>query len=302
MQSPGTLAPYARKIQLPHTGSTLFYYDSRPDAAPEAPVTLLLHGLGDEADTWRHVFQPLSERSRVLAPDLPGFGRSGPLPGYTIPALIEALLAFMDALKLPPAVLIGNSLGAMLAQSIALGTPQHLRSLVLVDGALVVAASSLDLNLLLFLVPGLGEWLYTRLASQPEKAYASLRPYYADLDGMPEEDRNFLYERVQARVRSRTQRRAYLGLLRSSLLWVSRQQKELPGLLRMLEAPTRLVWGQHDHLNSIDNGHRVAELQPDAQLTVIPAAGHLPHQETPGAFVEALLGDGRLWGAEGQAG
>jgi pimeloyl-ACP methyl ester carboxylesterase len=46
---------------------------------------LLVHGLGDEADSWRHVLLPLAERYHVVAPDLPGFGRSEslPLPGRT---------------------------------------------------------------------------------------------------------------------------------------------------------------------------------------------------------------------------
>ncbi|MCS6863432.1 MAG: alpha/beta fold hydrolase, partial [Abditibacteriales bacterium] len=66
------LAPYVRKVQL-RSGLTLFAFEA---GAPDAPPLLLIHGLGDEADTWRHVFLPLAERYHVIAPDLPGFGRS----------------------------------------------------------------------------------------------------------------------------------------------------------------------------------------------------------------------------------
>ncbi len=67
------LEGWSRRVQLPSSKIRLQVYDTGGDAKP--PV-LLLHGLGDEADTWRHVLPLLQPDYRVLAPDLPGFGRS----------------------------------------------------------------------------------------------------------------------------------------------------------------------------------------------------------------------------------
>jgi len=82
-----SLAPYGKTLSM--RGGELFYYDSEKDtdskgnadsagdADSDKPTLILIHGLGDEADTWRHVFPILAEAGyRVIAPDLPGFGRS----------------------------------------------------------------------------------------------------------------------------------------------------------------------------------------------------------------------------------
>jgi pimeloyl-ACP methyl ester carboxylesterase len=82
MQPYPGLDKYAQAIDLPLSGLRLFYYTA---GAPEQPAALLLHGLGDEADTWRRLIEPLSSRWRVFAPDLPGFGRSDkPQCAYTL--------------------------------------------------------------------------------------------------------------------------------------------------------------------------------------------------------------------------
>ena len=82
-----SLAPYAQTIPL--TGGDLFYYDTKkplPDSplpVPDSPLPhkkptiVLIHGLADEADTWRHIIHALADTGcRIIAPDLPGFGRS----------------------------------------------------------------------------------------------------------------------------------------------------------------------------------------------------------------------------------
>lgn len=67
------LAPYAKTIALPGLDLNVSYFEA---GAQHRRTLILIHGLQDEADTWRHVFEPLAQRYRVIAPDLPGFGRS----------------------------------------------------------------------------------------------------------------------------------------------------------------------------------------------------------------------------------
>ena len=68
MQPWPSLAPHARRIRLPVSGLSLHLYDVGPE---DAPPLLLVHGLGDEADSWRHLIHPMSTSRRVLAPDTP---------------------------------------------------------------------------------------------------------------------------------------------------------------------------------------------------------------------------------------
>lgn len=282
------LEPYTRQVTLPDSGLCLHVYDAGPR---DAPALVLLHGLGDEADTWRYLIPPLAQRYRVLAPDLPGFGRSAGLRRYTLPGVLDTLWALLDALALSQVTLLGNSLGAMLGQALALARPERVRQLVLLDGGLV-NRQPLSLGLLLFMTPGLGEWLYTRLRRDPQAAYASLRPFYADLDGLPQADRDFLFRRVNARVWSDRQRRAYLALLRRLGPWLAGMQKQLPAQLAGLSAPTLILYGEQDAINSPENGRALAALLPSARLAFIPGAGHLPHQERPEAVLAELRAAG----------
>lgn len=280
------LAPYARRIRLARSGLALYLYDA--GAAASLPM-LLVHGLGDEADTWRHLIPRLMARHRVIAPDLPGFGRSDqPARPYTLPFFQEVLLELLDALGIGRAALVGHSLGAAIVQSMALDHPERAERLALLSGSLVARAQKVDLGTLLFLVPGVGEYLYNRLRRDPQAAYRTLEPYYSHLDRLPEADREFLFRRVNERVWSDGQRRAFFSALRHLAGQASRGQRPLAERLAGLQVPTLVLWGQDDRIASIENGRAVAELQPQARLVVVPGAGHDLHQEQPEAVAAAI--------------
>jgi len=145
---------------------------------------LLIHGLGDEADTWRHLITPLSADRRVVALDLPGFGRCDkPERPYTIPFFQNIVIELLDTLAIQRAVLIGHSLGAVLAHSVALNYPERVERLILIDGSLVARAQKIDLATMFFLLPGLGEWLYASgvaCAVIPRRHIRHLRPTMDD--------------------------------------------------------------------------------------------------------------------------
>lgn len=277
---------YGRRVDLPKNGMALYLYDTGPAAKP--PL-LLVHGLADEADTWRHLIDPLAACFRVVAPDLPGFGRSDrPELAYTLPFFAGVLLELLDELEVERAVLVGHSLGGAIVQSMALARPECAERLVLIGGSLVARKQRLDLGTLLFLVPGLGEWLYNRLRNDPEAAFRSLAPYYSDLDKLPEADRDFLYQRVNERVWSDGQRRAFFSTLRELARSIRGQQRELLARLAELTAPTVVLWGELDRMNSVDNGRALVEMQPGARLVVLPGVGHNVQQEEPDAVLETL--------------
>lgn len=87
------------------------------------PPLLLVHGLGSELCVWEPVLDRLAADYDVIAVDLPGFGRSAPLPDGATPtpgALARALAELLDALEIDRAHLAGNSLGAWVALELAL--------------------------------------------------------------------------------------------------------------------------------------------------------------------------------------
>lgn len=283
MQPWPELRPFGKTIALSSSGVDLFYYE----AGLKNPNNIvLIHGLGDEADTWRHVFLPLAEAFHVYALDLPGFGRSQKEKHtYTIGFLETVILGMLDDLKIETPILMGSSLGAIVAHHLALSHPIRFGSLILVGGALNQAEQKLNLSMRLMQIPYLGEWLYTRLRKDPQAAFDTLNGFYHDLNGLPREDRDFLFTRVNKRVWDDGQKYAYFSILRNLTPWVKSTQSNLTNELTTLGLPTLVVRGEYDQLFSEENGVQVAKYQPNAQIRQITDAGHLPHQEKPSDFL-----------------
>ena len=141
------------------------------------------------------------------------------------PIFRDVLLSLLDTLSIPRATLIGHSLGAMLCQYLAFEQPERVRGLILLGGTVITRHQKITRELLLYLLPVIGDWQYNRLRKDPHKAYETLRPYYADLDSLPEAERSFLFERVNQRVWSDTQRAAFLSTLRSWLAGCPSQRR-----------------------------------------------------------------------------
>ncbi len=281
---PDNLKPYQRRVRA--NGVGLHLYDSGA-APPQDPTFVLIHGLGDEADSWRKVFPLLSGRGRVLALDLPGFGRSEhPRRAYTLNFFADTVVALLESLQVPQAILVGNSMGAAVALRVALRRADLVARLVLLDGPPV--RSKLGKVQLMFLIPGQGEKIYNSFRSSQEMAFESLRPYYANLDALPPEDRQFLRERVWDRVWSDDQRRAFFSTFR----WLALEGllgHPAPAWLRQLTTPTLVVWGDQDSIVPIEAGKTLQSLIPDASLHIIPGCGHLPQQEKPLELVRLIL-------------
>ena len=284
MQPWPALAKFGRLTQLPNRDLTLFYFDSNKKSHPHL---FLVHGLGDEADTWRHVFHPFTNDFHTLALDLPGFGRSDkPDVVYSPQFLMDSVIGLMDALNIYSTIIMGSSLGSILAHGLAVAHPERVSGLILVGGALLQAEQIQDRSIQLMQLPVIGEWLYTRLRKNPDAAFDSLNKVYHHLEKLPIADRDFLYTRVNQRVWSDGQRRAYFSTLRNLIPWIKSIQEILPAQLRQLEIPTLILQGEYDGLISGTTADHLLKVQPNARKSVVKDAGHLPHQEAPETFLK----------------
>lgn len=277
------LEPFARTVRLAVGGEELFLFDTGT-AGRKAPA-ILIHGLGDEADSWRHLIPLLAPDRRVLAPDLPGFGRS---PGHGRISLKRHVAAIIGLLEeTPSAVLVGSSMGAAVAELVAFAAPGRVAGLVLLDGGLP-STGSLSPALIRMLTPILGERTYRAFRRDHEAAYRSLAPYYADLAALGEEERTFLRDRVIARVESETQLRAYFASMRSFVATAATGRGRFATSLAAYGGPILLGWGELDQIMPLDGAQTLRAARPDAKLVVFAGAGHLPHQEAPAAVAEAI--------------
>jgi pimeloyl-ACP methyl ester carboxylesterase len=113
------------------TGRTIRLWAERAGAGP--PV-VFVHGLGDDHGLWRKVVPQLSDQYETVAVDMPGHGRSDPIPeGATIEWFADEVAALIRGLDLERPVLVGLSMGGGIAQYVAIGNLGLLRGLVLVS-------------------------------------------------------------------------------------------------------------------------------------------------------------------------
>lgn len=281
------LASYARQVKLSKLNNfKIHIYDA---GSPSAPAMLLVHGLGDDADTWRHIIPEMAKHARVIAVDLPGFGRSAPMPPNADASMhLYVLRALMDELGIHQVSLVGHSMGAMLCHWLALDKPNNIRSLVLIGGSLYMKDLKIQPQTLLFFLPGIGRWMLTRYRKSEKKAFESLRPYFANLDSFPEEEQAFLQERVNWRVHSEEFIHAYLRSIRSLPQLANPMQEKLPGRLTKNNIPTLLVYGEKDELVSPDNLRSFSKLEPGIQVKAFGKAGHNLQQEHPQLLLLAM--------------
>jgi pimeloyl-ACP methyl ester carboxylesterase len=105
-------------------------------AGGEGPLVMLVHGLGGAASNWGELAPELAQRARVLLPELPGHGGSGPLAATpSLAPIADRLALLIEREGLGPTVVVGHSLGGLVSVSLAARRPEAVRGLVLVSPA-----------------------------------------------------------------------------------------------------------------------------------------------------------------------
>nr|AGS54151.1 alpha/beta hydrolase fold protein [uncultured bacterium contig00051] len=279
-------------------GGGLFYYDSKvpgngENSAGRGQTVILIHGLGDEADTWRHIFPALCATGyRVIAPDLPGFGRS--IWKGRINMRVHCRAA-QELLKLPgaadsgnPAIIIGSSLGAGIAELTAFKYPDLVQKIILIGGCFPFKYK-LDKNILLASLPFAGKRWYRSFRLDHDRAWKSLFPYYYNLGSMGAEDREFLRKRVIDRVESKNQERGYFATMKSMGTFLPFNKNYMMRALRNFPGKIGMICGENDYIFPKDRTLIVRQIRPDIETIAIAGAGHLPHQEKPAETSAQIL-------------
>lgn len=120
------------------------FWLSSTSAHPRIPTALLLHGLGNSLYYWTAVAPVVANTTQVLAVDIPGFGKSShPEAGFGLSAICDELWLFLEHVGATSVVLVGHSLGAYVALSMARSPRMPARSIALISAALFRAEALL---------------------------------------------------------------------------------------------------------------------------------------------------------------
>jgi pimeloyl-ACP methyl ester carboxylesterase len=269
------------------------------------PSVILVHGLGGSHLNWSAIGPSLSRHCRVMALDLVGHGltptgrRTPGIEGHR-----RLLSGFMEAVGATPALLIGNSMGGLVAALQAATEPDTVAGLVLIDPALPTARLGLVhprvvANFLLCALPGVGEG-YLSQRRRRTSAAQSVRRVLAICCVDPSRVRPDV---VQAHVdlterldRARADD-AYLRSARSLSLLMANPATTMR-TLDGVRQPTLLLHGERDLLVPLSAARRMRSAHPGWRFEVAPDTGHVPMLEAPGWTSEVI----EDWlGAEGSS-
>ena len=220
-----------------------------------APTVVLMHGLAVSSGYMVPTALRLAPYYHVCAPDLPGFGKSAkPAHILTIPELADALANWMEAMQLPPAVLLGNSLGCQIIVDFALRYPERITHAVLVGPAIDQRAPTIHQQAFRLALNMLREPFPFLFVAGREYIVAGLRRTV------------------------RTLKYAFADPMEEHLPFV--------------RVPTLIVRGARDPLAPQDWTEHVYRLLPHSELVIVPGAAHAVNYNSPhklAAIVRSFL-------------
>lgn len=247
-----------------------------PASSTKVPL-VLVHGFGARLDNWRAVQDALSVDRVVVSFDQKGFGQSERSDGdYGPDKHGRDVLAVMDQLGLPDAVLAGHSYGGGVVMRAALLAPERVRGIALVDA--LILEEQVPTSFRWARAPVVGEAIFAVLFKElPGEKYVM-----AFHDGARFTSAHVLDEvhLMQSRDGSTF---AQLQTVRQM------QYADVEGRYADLchGLPRVVVWGEKDRVTPLRFGKKVAAAI-DADFVVVPAAGHVPLIERPTPVIEAI--------------
>lgn len=245
---------------------------------PGRQIALLIHGWSSSWFATSPLLGLLAQRFHCIAIDLPGYGQSPPLKKRaSIPAYAELLADMLEMISDGPVVLVGHSMGGMISLTLTLRHPALVERMVLLNPTISGQLSTM-INIMISPITAMERFGFgSAIVSFVEGTFVGItdrlmRPVlFAERTGITRED----YERIRQDVRAPGQ-----GRVRAECFDAMRKN-DLRGELKDVKPPALVIWGAEDNTVPLRDAGVVADEWPQADLRIIPKAGHWPHFETP---------------------
>lgn len=228
--------------------------------AGTGPALVYLHGVGDLGG-WLPFLADLARSHHVVRPDHPGFNGSEDTGAGCPAELARQHARLLDRLGLTEVLVVGCSLGGWVATELALQQPDRVRGLVLIDPAGMPAPEPAPR--VLDLEPAESAELTFHAAAVRAAAV--------------ERGRSMATRDPDAAARELRNRAAARRLAGDPYM----HDPTLPARVAGLGQPVRLLWGEFDRIVPVSHARAWTAALPQAELSIVPGTGHLPHVEQP---------------------
>ncbi len=239
-------------------------------SAGNGQTVLLIHGAGAGAITWHPVIGPLSTYAQVIAPDVVGYGESDkPSAAYDRTYFASWLKDFLDTLGLQTVSIVGSSQGGSIALQFALTYPERVDRLVLANSGSLGKEMSRGgiLGLMwsnIFPSSLAGKWLRRYFVHDPKSVDETWAEYSLEVQRMPGGKRAF---------------------------WQGQGKAVAPMPIEQLgriSHRTLIIWGKEEKFFPLSHAETAQRIMPNAQLYIIPEAGHITFFDQPDIFNNVL--------------
>ena len=254
-------------VTLPNQVTLPYVEQGDPGGVP----VLLLHGITDSWHSFEGVLPHLPTSLHTFALSQRGHGdATRPATGYYPQDFAADLAAFMDTLKLGPAVVVGHSMGSYIAQRFALDYPDRTLGLVLMGSCTTVRGNPVAI--------GLWDSVVSTLTDPIDPGF--VREFQQSTLARPVPQTLFdTVVQESLKVPARVWKAALAALL----------DTDFSVELSKITAPTLIVWGDQDTFFRRREQEALASAIAGAQLMVYPGAGHGFHWEEPARFAADLV-------------
>ncbi|WP_138431818.1 alpha/beta fold hydrolase [Fodinibius saliphilus] len=265
--------PYSVEYQQLGTGDRIAYTD-----VGEGPVIMMVHGLGSYIPAWKKNIRILRKSFRVIAVDLPGFGKSSKnVADYSIPFFAETVVQLQDSLGIEKASWVGHSMGAQISLQAALSHSEKVSKLILLAPAGFEKFTEQEGQMISsFVTP-------SSIKATPDSLVR--QTFKTTFWDFPEEAEFMIEDRIKIRKANNFDgyARAYAASVKAMLM------HPVADKLHKVEQPTLIIFGKQDGLIPNRQVHpklttrKVASFGhdklPRSELQMIEKAGHFVHFE-----------------------
>ena len=244
-----------------------------PDALEREKVIVFIHGAQQDHSCWTLQTRWFAHHGfSVLAPDLPGHGKSGGQPLPSIEALADWIAALFDALKIKQARLVGHSMGSLVALEFNIRHPQRALRTALVGNALPMPVAPVLLD---------------AARDNEPKAAAMINAWSYSASG--QFGGNTVPGLWLLGVNQRLMERQRRGVFHTDLNACNAYSRTLD-TLSTITTPVLIVAGSQDRMTSPRAARAVQSAIPGSTLIVIEGSGHALMAERPDALLDSLIG------------